>query len=270
MSRQQILEKLPANLKPPTNCPTCGTKLTLDDAWPYCPNFSCPNRIYGRIQKFVDVLDIKGAGIETLRALVDLGVKTPADLFNITEQEFCNIDRKGDKHYAKFQQGLDSVKKLRVAQIFAALDIEGIGTWEAICSVPGLQSPDQIMQAVKEDRAFLFANATRVSVEKANKIISEIKNRWSEVTALLEKIKVKETGAKLIGKTFCLTGSLSVPRPKIEELIKENGGQVSSSVTSRTTHLITDTPDSSSSKNKKARQLGTKIINETQFREMLK
>lgn len=269
MSRQIVLDSLPVNLQPPKNCVCCGTPLVIEDAWVMCPNFNCNNRVYGRLQKFVDVLDIKGAGIETLRGMVDLGiVKTPGDLFEITEDQFCKLDRKGEKHFAKFKQGLDVVKTLRPAQIFAALDIEGIGTWEAICSVPGLQTPDQIMEAVTLNKVMLFANATRVSPEKAAKIIAEITVRKSEVESLLSKITVKKTGSKLIGKTFCLTGSLSIPRPKIEDRIKSEGGQISSSVSSKTTYLVTDDPNSGSSKNKKAQQLGVQVISEQKLNEM--
>lgn len=268
-SRQEILESLPANLQPPKNCPCCSTPLVIQDAWVACPNFHCNNRVYGRLQKFINVLDIKGAGIETLRGMVELGmVKSAGDLFRVTEEQFCKLDRKGEKHFDKFKQGLELVRKMRPAQIFAALDIEGTGTWDAICAVPGLQTPTQVLTQAKANNYHLFANAVRVSPDKAQRIISEILERESEVVSLIGEIVVKETGTKLLGKTFCLTGSLSQPRPKIVERIKGAGGSVASDVSTRVDYLVTDDLASGSSKNKKAKQLNVRVINETELDEM--
>ena len=50
MSRQAILDSLPANLKPPVNCTCCGTPLVIQDAWVACPKFACNLRVYGRLQ----------------------------------------------------------------------------------------------------------------------------------------------------------------------------------------------------------------------------
>lgn len=269
--RQAIFDSLPENLCPPKNCPTCGTVLVLQDAWPFCPNWDCAQRVYGRMQKFVDVLDLKGAGIETLRGLVFKGiVKTPADLFKVTLDQFCLLDRKGEKHYEKLRQGLEVARRLLPAQIFASLDIEGIGTWESICAVPGLQSPEQILKAAEDNNLELFSRAVRVSANKAGGIVEELLDRKSEILALLAEIRVKETGKKLLGRTFCITGSLSSgSRSKVESAIKEAGGQVTSSVTSRTTHLVCNDTSSASSKVKKARSLGIPLITEEQLLKML-
>jgi DNA ligase (NAD+) len=229
----------------------------------------CPSRVYGRLQKFINVLDLKGAGIETLRGMVNLGlIKTAGDLFDITEEQFCKLERKGEKHYAKFRQGLEIARNLRPAQIFASLDIEGEGTWDAICAVPGLQTPEQIMEAVDGNKIYLLANAVRVSPEKATKIIKEIRDRKQEVESLISKITVKKTGTKLLGKTFVLTGSLSKPRPKITEAIKEAGGTVSSSISIKTNYLVTDDPNSESAKSRKAKTLGIKVISENDLNLM--
>lgn len=270
MSLAHMLESLPTNLRPPVNCPCCGTTLILQDSWPACPNFDCSYRVYGRLQKFINTLDIKGAGIETLKSLAEKGmVKTPGDLYRITEEQFVQLDRKGDKHYAKFRQGLELVRNLRPAQIFASLDIEGEGTWNAICSVVGLTTVEDILAAVKRRDVDLFSKATRVSPTKAIQIIQEITDRMGEVEGLLQHIQIKKTKTTLTGKVFCITGTLSVPRPKLVEMIKENGGTVSDSVSSRVSYLVTDNPGSGSSKNKKAQQYRIPIITETQLREML-
>jgi DNA ligase (NAD+) len=265
--------KLPPELAPPKNCPYCNTPIQIDGAWPFCPNYRCPRRVYGRLQKYVDILDIKGVGIETLLQLTAKGIlKTPADLYRLTLEQFKRVERKGEKGYQKLQQGLAATRKMSVAEFFAALDIEGRGTWEAITAVPGLQSVEDILETCYEmsrrEAVDLFSQAVRVSPEKADTIISQIKEMIDDIHDLAEFIEIKLPGTKLIGKVFCITGALSMPRPQIEKVIKDAGGQVASSVTARVTHLVCES-DSSSSKAKKARQLRVPVITESQLMEML-
>lgn len=269
---------LPPELAPPKTCPHCQTAIQIDGAWPFCPNYKCPRRVYGRLQKYVDILDIKGVGTETLIHLTSNGtIKTPADLYRLTLQQFTQVERKGEKAYAKLQQGLNATKKMSVSEFFAALDIEGKGTWEAITAVPGLQTMEEILEACYEmplaQAKQLFSRAMRVSPMKAGAIIQEIKEKIDDIHDLVEFVEIKKPGTKMLGKVFCITGSLSVPRPQIEKRIKDAGGQVSSSVTSRVTHLVTDDPSGDSSKLKTARKLGFttqngKIINEDQLMAM--
>jgi len=261
---------LPPVLAPPENCPHCESELVRDGAWPFCPNFTCPRRNYGRLQKFVDVLDMKGCGEETLYALVEEFqiVKTPADLFDVTADEFCRIERKGLKHYNKFKAGLEVVKRMSVAEFFASLDCEGLGTWEAITVVPGLQSIDQILVAAQRRDLSHFDQALRVSEEKAQGICEDIERKMEAIGRLRGKVEIKEAGSRLIGKSFCITGSLSKPRREIEKRIKDVGGQVSSSVSSRTTHLVTNDVGSGSSKMKKAQSLGIPVISEPDLERM--
>jgi DNA ligase (NAD+) len=265
-----LFNNLPVSLRPPTSCPHCSTPLIIQDAWPFCPNFHCPYRVYGRLQKFVDVLDIKGAGENTLLQLATTGIcHTPADLFNVTLEQFVALDRKGEKHYDKFRQGLEAARKMSTAQFFACLAVEGQGTWDNICAVPNLQTIDQILDAVDSNNPSLLAKAVRVSSDKAQSIIQEINDRRAEVDALRTKVQFKQAGTTLVGRVICITGTLnSAPRPKIEQMIKDAGGQVSSSCTSRTTHLVTNDPNSGSSKNNTARKLGIPIISEQQLLSM--
>jgi len=213
---------------------------------------------------------MKGAGEETLRALAkNQVVKTPADFFRVTLEQFKKLERKGEKHFEKFQTGLVSVKSLRTAEIFAALDIEGRGTWEAITAVPGLQTPAQILEAADAGNVNLFSKARLVTPDRATKIIAKILEAKDEILDLLSFIQAKQAGTKLLGLVFCLTGALSRPRPKIEADIKNAGGTVASSVSSRVKYLVTDDPTSNSAKNKKAREVGTQVVNEDFLNSLL-
>lgn len=264
------ITSLPTSLAPPITCPHCSRTLQRDGAWPFCANYDCPRRIYGRIQKFIDVLDLKGCGEETAASLVEKQlVVTPAELFTLSEEDYCSLRRHGKKGYDKLQVGLQVIRKVSVADFFASLDIEGRGTFEAITKVPGLQTVEQILEEAKKKNYQLFAKAVRVSEERAEKICQEIGNNGWDIQELLKQVEIKESKTVLTGRTFCITGSLSRPRREIEKEIKELGGSVSSSVTSRTTHLVVNDPGSTSSKAVKARKWGISQISEDQLQELM-
>lgn len=261
-----MLITLPKSLAPPTHCPHCKTAVFIDGAFPRCMNFNCWYRVYGRLQKFVDVLDIKGAGEETLKQIAKEGLAlTAADLFTIPKDKFCKLERQGSKGYAKFVEGLKARTNLSTTEFYAALDIEGRGTFDAITVVPGLQTVEDIRTAALQNKVALFAKAVRVSPERARDIIKEIQERISEIDALFKVVQIKTAGSKLLGKAFCITGTLSRKRHEIETLIKDAGGRVQSSVTGDTTHLISNEVGSGSSKMKKALALNIPIITEETF-----
>lgn len=261
---------LPANLAPPAFCLYCATPLQQRNSNPYCPNYDCWMRCFGRLQKFVDILDIKGVGELTLLQMVEWKfVFTPADLWDLTQEDYLKLDGRGEKHYQKLQEGLKAKELMSVSDFFACLDIEGPGTWENICRVPGLQTIDEILSAVKNDNWRLLAQSVRVSEEKAKEICAEIKQKMSDIEALRQKVRFKVAGKKLLGKVFVITGALSKPRAEVERLIKDNGGAVGSSVTAKTSYLICDLDNSNSTKARKAKDLKVPVIVEAQFLAML-
>lgn len=208
-------------------------------------------------------------GEETLKSLVELGLaKTPADLFNITEDQFKRIERQGSKGFKKFRDGLLAKSEISVALFFASLDLEGTRSWEAIVRVKNLQSITEVKAAALAGNYALFAKAERISSERAKLLCHEIVNRMDEIIALEKHIKIKVAGSKLLGKTIVITGALSAPRSQIEALVKDAGGSVASDVSARTTHLVTNEA-SGSSKYRKAQARGIPTITEKQLMEML-
>lgn len=245
----------------------------MEGAFPVCVNWDCSRRVYGRLQKFVNVLDFKGAGEETLRQLVEKGIlKTAPDLFTLTQAQFEQVERKGEKAYRKYQEGLEIVREMSAAQFFASLDVEGILTWETIATFPTLNTVEKILhlatQAPAREALQAFTQVPRVSTEKATDIIKEIRRRLPEIKALYAHARIKTAGDKLIGKVFCITGSLSEPRPKIEKRVKDLGGRIASSVSKNVHYLVTNEPDPSSEKGRKAAALGIPVISEAALREM--
>ena len=120
--------------------------------------------------------------------------------------------------------------------------------------------------------------STAKAATKASKLLELAKE---ETRALIQNLK--ELGVNMVatkkevndnadvaGLSFCITGALSLPRKEYELLIEKNGGKNVSGVTSKTSYLVTNDTTSGSSKNKKAQQLGVKIISEEELRQLLK
>jgi DNA ligase (NAD+) len=222
-------------------------------------------------------------GEKTLEQLVMRGfVKTPDDLFTLSYPDYAQCERVGEKHYQKLQDGLKARTHMSVAQFFAALDIEGEGTWDNITAVPGLQTYDQIMDAALSNNHSLFAQSVRVTFDKAHSICQQIQALESDIKALHQYVTFKQAGTNLSGVSFCITGSLSRPRPQVEADIKAAGGRVTSSVPKKkqptqsgqpTFYLVTDNPHSNSGKAKNAHSagmtVGVDIIDETQLKALL-
>lgn len=80
----------------------------------------------------------------------------------------------------------------------------------------------------------------------------------------------KKSGDKLAGKSFCFTGALSLKRNEAQQMVKDLGGECKSSVSRGLTYLVQADPDSESTKSKKAKKLGTRVIGEEEFLKMVK
>ena len=109
----------------PTHCHHCGKETEIVDNMPGCVDYDCSGRVYGRIMKYVERLDIKGVGEETARALVEMGaIKHPADLYEVTLDQFLRIERKGAKHFKKFQEGLKAKSEIEWYEFMGSLSID--------------------------------------------------------------------------------------------------------------------------------------------------
>ena len=135
----------------------------------------------------------------------------------------------------------------------------------------GFNTVEKLFSATKED----IANIEGWAEKSASSFIAGLKLIKGEMEELLSSgyisIKsIEEKEGRLQGRSFCFTGELEkMNRKEAEKLVKEAGGIVKSSVTKDLSYLVTNTPDSGSSKNKKAQQVGCKIITENEFYEML-
>lgn len=231
----------------PTHCDLCQEELIRDGAYILCLNEECQGETYGNLMTWIKVLKIKGFGPSMIRALIEEGVKTIADLYSAEPEVFhraAGSEKNGDRRYYALHN-----KELRLSAFLSGLNIKALGTTNGQRLEKEFHTLDKILSASVEDLQKICGIKTN-----AKKIYMGLQNKKPLIQELSAKLEIKnlDESGPLAGKSFCITGDLSIPRPKIQDWIKELGGEVKSGVSKTLNYLITDDPNSGTSKNKKA------------------
>lgn len=264
----------------PTTCPDCGSILVKegDKVDLFCKNEFCPGRIVDKISYYTHVLEIDGFGDEIIERFHYLNyLNKVVDLYYLKDKrhELILLDRFGEKSIDKLLLNIEESKKVPAEKLLAALGIKGIGIKMAKIIMEKHQTIDEVMNLSIEE----LSSIDGIGDIKASEVYLELAKE--ETRALIQNLK--ELGVNMVatkkevndnadvsGLSFCITGALSLPRKEYELLIEKNGGKNVSGVTSKTSYLVTNDTTSGSSKNKKAQQLGVKIISEEELRQLLK
>ncbi|RAP50242.1 MAG: hypothetical protein BZ138_06835 [Methanosphaera sp. rholeuAM270] len=267
--------------EPPEMCPVCGQKTVLKNESGvetlYCANADCPAKKIKAFSLFVsrNALNIDGLSESTIEKLTAGGfIKEAADFFRLDEhrEEIAQIEGLGEKSFDNLIASVNNARKTTPARLLFALGITGIGSanagviarhcggdWDRIISLTHdeLVEIDGIGDVMADSFVSYFAD-------------EENKRRACE---LRDELEFEDTGEQkeqiFEGMTFVITGSLShfSNRKELQELITDLGGKAAGSVSAKTTYLINNDTQSSSSKNKKAKELGVPIISEDEFLE---
>lgn len=254
----------------PSVCSTCSTPLINDETRLYCPNPACEKKLHHRLEKWTAVLDIQELGVTLLQRLFDSGkVRSITQLYALTADDLIQLDRMGTVLAEKVIRSIQSKREMSLAQMIAGFDIEGIGEViaEKIVSA-GYNTLDKILNATEEELSKIFS----VGEILAHNFVTGIQQVSPEMQKLVASgtIVLKQTAANLAGKNFCFTGELkTLKRVAAEQMVKDKGGAVKSSVTKDLTYLVTNDTTSGSAKNLKAQQLGISIIDEQKFLELV-
>ena len=254
----------------PKICGVCNTALVDAGTRLYCPNTACPKRLLHRLEKWVSVLDIRELGEKLLRQLFEKNrVIHIEQLYTLTAKELAEFDRMGELSAVKVIRHIQTKRELSLAAFIAGFDLEGVAetTMEKIAAA-GFDTLKKLRSASVEDLAAVYG----LGEITASVIADGIKECAAEMNAVLKTGIItispppSEESQPLRGKSFCFTGELkSMKRGEAEEKIKSLGAQSKSSVVKGLSYLVTNDSASGSSKNKKARDLGIKIIDEDEF-----
>ncbi len=267
-------------LEIPECCPVCGEKTeirrTNEVVSLYCTNPKCPAKCIKAFTLFVsrDAMNIDGLSEATLEKFVDLGlVREFADLYHLNQHKETIISQEGfgEKSYQNLINSIETSRKTTLPRVIFGLGIVNIGAANAkmLCryfdyNLERMQSADVQTLSAIEGVGEVIATAFYDYMHEAENL-----GKLERLLAELEiEVPVAEEGSQtLAGLSFVVTGSLEHfdSRNDLKELIEQKGGKVTGSVTGKTTCLINNDVNSTSSKNKKAKELGVPILSEEDF-----
>ncbi|RZA24414.1 MAG: DNA ligase (NAD(+)) LigA [Proteobacteria bacterium] len=252
----------------PVKCPSCKSKLEFDGVRLKCLNSDeCPAQRSGFILNWMRAVEIEDISEKRLEQMLSMGlIEAVHELYTLRVEDFLKLPSTKDKMAEKLYKNIQATKKVPLAKFLNGLGIEGAGlrTWEKIIEhFHGLESIQKITaEELVEVEGF--------AEKSAEQIVSGLKDRKDAikqllkvgVTPVVQKAKFAPGEGPLAGKQFVITGALSMPRETIEKMIREAGGKAGSAVSKNTSVLVTNEGDSSSSKMKKAKELGIPIWTE--------
>ena len=268
----------------PKVCPVCegATEIrSISNAKAlYCTNPECQAKQLKSYALFVsrDALNIDGLSEATLEKFIARGfIHDFADLFHLEKhrEEICEMDGFGEKSYNNLIASVEKARETTLPRLIYGLGIANIGLANAklICKEIG-HDPERVMDLTAEDLAAIDGIGDVIAGNYVAYFADAEHRELFE--KLLKKVKLPEEQEDVgeqtfAGMNFVITGSVEhfANRNEVKALIESKGGKVTGSVTSKTNYLINNNVESTSSKNKKAKDLGIPIITEEDFLRML-
>lgn len=264
-----------------THCPECGTLLNRieGEANHYCPNDAgCPPQIVGKLEHFASrkAMNIDGLGSETCELLYKEGLaKNIADIYDLTVQQVSLLERMGEKSATNLIDGIEKSKQIPFERVLYAIGIRYVGDTVAKKLARYFKSMEVIQNSTEEQ----LAEAPEVGGKIAKSVSAWMKESSNQellqrltsagVQFAVQQNSDETASDKLKGLSILVTGTLSgYKRDEIKEVIEKHGGKAASSVSSKTSYLVTG-DDPSEGKVEKARKLNVPVINEEEFNAML-
>ena len=274
------LSKRPADSVPTKyidHCPECNTELVreADEALHYCPNeMGCFPQIVGKIQHFISrkAMDIEGLGGETVAQLVKEGlIKNYADLYDLTVKQILPLERMAQKSADNLVGGIAKSVEIPFERVLFALGIRYVGETVAKKLAKHYKSMENLAAASEEELVQVdeIGSAIAQSVvawfaeEKHRDLVDRLRTSGVQLE-LSEEVLANQTDI-LKGDIVVVSGVFHrVSRSELKKLIEDNGGKVSSSISSKTTYIVAG-DKMGPSKKTKAESLGVPLLDEDGF-----
>lgn len=286
-------------------CPTCGSKVEVRRSndgilSAYCPNEDCPEKMIGKLAHFCerDCMDIQGMSEETIKKLVDAGfIREYSDFFKL-RSGIADLPGFGIRSWQKMCDASAEAQNTDFVKFITALSIPNIGkgqaktlynylanNYDGLCDWCGMDcesyKPVMLLSRLA-DKGFDFSKIDGFGNIMADALSTWLKSHFScnsdtpemRVYSILKFTDQRPVAAKessITGKSFCITGKLITfkNRQELVAKIEEFGGKWIDSVSSKTDYLINNDVNSTSGKNKKAKDLNIPIISEEDFLGMV-
>jgi DNA ligase (NAD+) len=260
----------------PSKCPVCGAEVVREEAEAIyrCIGLDCPAQLKGRIRHFASkrAMDIEGLGVKLINQLVDKGlIKDVADLYYTRKEDLIALERMADKSAQNIIDAIESSKEKPLSKFLFALGIRHVG--EHISEVLGRRYPhledlfylsEEELQEVEEVGPEVAASVVRFFRDRKNReSIERLKS------AGVKPIEPHPKGkGKLAGKVFVFTGTLtSCGRDEARDRVESLGGVTTSTISQKVDFVVAG--EDPGSKIDKAKEMGIKIVNEEEFKNMI-
>jgi DNA ligase (NAD+) len=280
-----VLERRPKNAKPvelPEKCPICGSAVEREEgeAVARCTgSLSCAAQLKGALLHFAGrrAMDVDGLGEKIVDQLIDGEsplVKSPADLYKLTVEQFSGLERLGEKSAKNLVDALEKSKKTTLSRFLYGVGIRDVGESTAAAlanhfgSIEALQdASEEAIQEVQDVGPVVAAHVYTFFQQPHNReVIQALRDRGVHWPA--QKARAAPTEGPLTGKTFVLTGTLeSMSRDDAGDRITALGGKVTGSVSKKTSYVVAGAE--AGSKLTKAQELGVEILDEAAFLKLL-
>ena len=268
----------------PQECPVCHGKTEIrqvsDTKALYCTNEDCGAKHLKAFALFVsrDALNVEGLSEATLEKFIAKGfINSYSDMFHLERyaDEIQSMEGFGEKSYVNLQKSVEKARVTTLPKLIYGLGIANIGLANAKVICKEFHYDIEKMIHLTEDdlnaisgigpviaKAYVEYFANEKHVEELRRLLAELEIPQEEIN----------TEAQIFeNMTFVITGSVEhfANRNEVKDVIESKGGKVTGSVTAKTNYLINNDVNSTSSKNKKAKELGIPIITEEEFLKML-
>ena len=260
----------------PEHCPSCGSPVEkpADEVMIYCPNLSCPDRIYWGLVHFVsqDAMDVRGLGERTAKQLLDYSlVKDYADLFHLTQADLLRMEGIAELSANNLLSKIGEAKNRPLSRLLYALGIRHVGSHAAQILARHYGSLETLVQGTEDDYATVHGIGRTTAAALAaflqdpanRRLLDRLREAGVNTTEPVEQAEQQP----LKGMTFVITGTHPSPRKELTSLIERHGGRITGSVARSTNYVVCG--EEPGSKADKARELGITMLDEQQLRDLI-
>ena len=263
----------------PAKCPACGERIVKEkeeDVAYRCINSDCPAQLERALLHFAsrDALDIEGMGEAVINQLVSLKLlKSLADVYKLSLDNLLKLELFKEKKANNLLSSIEKSKQQPLARLIFALGIRHVGQKAAYTLAEEFGDMQKLMHAKLEDldsipeigQVMAGSILNYFNLKQTRKLIQDLKDAGVNMRQLPGNFKTN----KLTGKTVVFTGELAgFSRAEAEDLVRRSKGVPGSSISSKTDILVAGA--NAGTKFNKARKLEVKIIDEEEFKEMIR
>ncbi|MGI6071536.1 MAG: NAD-dependent DNA ligase LigA [Lachnospiraceae bacterium] len=264
----------------PQTCPACGGPTLIKDEQGVrtltCPNADCPAKKIKAFSNYVsrNCMNIEGVSEETLEKFIARGfISDFSDIYHLDRhrEEIISMPGFGEKSYENIIQSIYVSRRSTAARLLCALGIPGVGRANALAICKSFGNDFNRVRSASFEELLATYGVGDIMAKSIIDYFADEANA-GVIDRILEKITLEREPVgeeRLAGLVFVITGSLShyPNRDALKAEIEGNGGRVAGSVSSKTSYLINNDINSSSGKNKTAKEIGIPIITEEEYRE---